>query len=66
MMIVALGIWGIEQGLGITEPWRRNLALFVVNVPLLFILFRVLDSGTIIRGSSVRARSSAQRLGRAA
>ncbi|HKV73236.1 MAG TPA: NADH-quinone oxidoreductase subunit NuoH [Gemmatimonadales bacterium] len=66
LVITSLGIWGIEQGLGITTPWQRNLALFVVNLPLLFILFRVLDGGTIIRGSSVRARSSASRLGRAA
>jgi NADH-quinone oxidoreductase subunit H len=66
LMIIATGIWGIEQGLGITEPWKRNLALFVVNLPLLFLLFRVLDRGNIISGSSARTRIPAARLGRAA
>jgi hypothetical protein len=40
--------------------------LFVVNLPLLFLVFRVLDGGTIISGSSVRTRPAASRLGRAA
>jgi NADH-quinone oxidoreductase subunit H len=66
MIVIATALWGIEQGLGITVAWQRNLALFVVNLPLLFLVFRVLDGGTIIRGSSVRTRPAASRLGRAA
>lgn len=66
MMVVASAIWGIEQGLGITEPWQRNMALFVVNLPLLFLLFRVLDRGTIISGSSARTRIASARVRRTA
>jgi NADH-quinone oxidoreductase subunit H len=66
MIVIATALWGIEQGLGITVAWQRNLALFVVNLPLLFLVFRVLDGGTIISGSSVRTRPAASRLGRAA
>jgi NADH-quinone oxidoreductase subunit H len=66
MMVIAVGVWGIEQGLGITEPWQRNLALFVLNLPLVFLLFWILDRGSIITGSSARTRIAAARIRRAA
>jgi len=65
VMVIATGLWAIEQGLGITSPLLRDAALFALNVPAAFLLFRVLDRGTIIVGAS-RRPTSARPLGRAA
>ena len=65
VMVIATGLWGIEQGLGITNPLLRDAALLALNVPAAFLLFRVLDRGTIIVGAS-RRPTSTRPLGRAA
>jgi hypothetical protein len=65
VMVIATGLWAIDQGLGITSPLLRDAALFALNVPAALLLFRVLDRGTIIVGAS-RRTPSAPSLGRAA
>ncbi|HUL71113.1 MAG TPA: complex I subunit 1 family protein [Gemmatimonadales bacterium] len=65
VMVIATGLWAIDQGLGITSPLLRDAALFALNVPAALLLFRVLDRGTIIVGASRRTPSTAS-LGRAA
>ena len=65
IMIIAVAIWGIEQGLGISNPHWRAWALFVLNLPLCALVFRVLDRGTLIAGSH-RREGAARSVRRAA
>jgi len=65
IMVIATGLWGIEQGLGLTNPVLRDAALLALNIPLAFLVFRVLDRGTIIVGAS-RQPTSTRPIGRAA
>jgi NADH-quinone oxidoreductase subunit H len=65
IMVIAVAVWGIEQGLGIASPLGRGLALFGLNVPLCVLVFRVLDRGTLISGSHRRV-NPARPMGRAA
>jgi NADH-quinone oxidoreductase subunit H len=60
IMFVATALWGLEQGLGLVEPRTRALALFGLNVPLAYLVFRVLDSGAIIVGASRAPRAGKQ------
>jgi len=64
--VIAVGLWGIEQGLGIVRPVARDLALFGLNLPVLVVVFLILDRGTLIVGASRRPQPSARSLGRAA
>jgi NADH-quinone oxidoreductase subunit H len=54
IMVVCVAIYGIERGLGITDPTSASLALFGVNLVVIVLVFGVLDSGTFIRGTGRR------------
>ena len=56
VMLVAVALVALEQGLGLTDPRLRNLALFGVNLAAGWLVFFVLDRGLIIRGVSARRR----------
>jgi NADH-quinone oxidoreductase subunit H len=58
IMVVCTAIYGIEHLAGITDPTRRALALFGVNVVVGLLVFGLLDSGVFIKGSNRRQQTS--------
>ncbi len=50
VMVMALGIWLVERGLGL-GPRLAMLALFGLNVVLGYLVFFVLDRGFLVKGS---------------
>jgi NADH-quinone oxidoreductase subunit H len=54
IMVIAGAVYGIEHVAGITDPTRRSLALFGVNLVVGVLVFGLLDSGVFIRGSGRR------------
>jgi NADH-quinone oxidoreductase subunit H len=67
LLLIAGAVWGVDALLAGAAPWTRNLALFVINLPVLFLVFRVLDRGTLVSGSYRReSLLVAGRQGRAA
>ncbi|HSE27355.1 MAG TPA: NADH-quinone oxidoreductase subunit NuoH [Gemmatimonadales bacterium] len=55
VMLIAVALVVVEQGLGVTSPLARNLALFGVNLVAGWLVFFVLDRGLVIRGVAGRA-----------
>ncbi len=51
VMVVALAIWLVEQGLGIASPRLAMLVLFGINLGLGYLVFFVLDRGYLVSGS---------------
>ena len=66
LLLIAGAVWGVDALLAGAAQWTRNLALFVINLPVLFLVFRVLDRGTLVRGSYRRPVPAPRRQGRAA
>ena len=66
LLLIAGAIWGVDALLAGAAPWTRNLALFVINLPVLFLVFRVLDRGTLVSGSYRRSVPAVSRRDRAA
>jgi NADH-quinone oxidoreductase subunit H len=60
VMLIGAAIWAIEDLAGVTEPTRRNLLLFGLNVVLAFLVFFLLDRGLIVRGAAARATARRQ------
>jgi hypothetical protein len=58
IMLVAVALVALEQGLGVTDPRLRNLALLGVNLVAGWLVFFVLDRGLVIRGVSARRRAA--------
>ena len=58
IMVICTAIYGIEHVAGITDPTRRALALFGVNVVVGLLIFGLLDSGVFIKGSNRRQQTS--------
>ena len=58
IMVICTAIYGIEHLAGITDPTRRSLALFGVNVVVGLLVFGLLDSGVFIKGSNRRQQTS--------
>ena len=58
IMVICTAIYGIEHLAGITDPTRRALALFGVNVVVGLLVFGLLDSGVFIKGSNRRQQTS--------
>ena len=54
VMLIAIALVVVEQGLGVTSPVMRNLALLGVNLVAGWLVFFVLDRGLVIRGVSQR------------
>jgi NADH-quinone oxidoreductase subunit H len=51
VMIMALAIWLVERGLGITSARLVMLVLFGINLVLGYLVFFLLDRGYLVRGS---------------
>ena len=58
VMLVAVALVLLEQGLGLTDPRLRNLALLGVNLVAGWLVFFVLDRGLVIHGVSARRRAA--------
>jgi NADH-quinone oxidoreductase subunit H len=58
IMVICTAIYGIEHLAGITDPTRRSLALFGVNVVVGLLVFGLLDRGVFIKGSNRRQQTS--------
>ena len=66
VMFIAVGLWVVEGPLGVTSPAARSGLLFLLNLPVLVFVFRILDRGRLIRGSSTHRPPAAPRPARAA
>ncbi|HRZ09407.1 MAG TPA: NADH-quinone oxidoreductase subunit H [Gemmatimonadales bacterium] len=66
VLFVAVAVWVVDGPLGVTSVAARSGLLFLFNVPVLAFVFRVLDRGRLIRGSSIRSPAPAPRRARAA
>ncbi len=58
IIVVAVAIYLIEHVGGLTDPTRRSLALFGLNVVIGLLVFGLLDSGVFIRGADRRPAAS--------
>ncbi len=66
ILYIAIAVWVVDGPMGATSPAMRAGLLFLFNIPVLVLVFRVLDRGRLIRGVSVRPPASATRPARAA
>jgi len=66
IMLIAVGLWVIEGPLGMSSPVSRGFALFGLNLPVLGLVFWVLDRGHVIGGAFSRAPVPAVKPARAA
>ncbi|HMU61359.1 MAG TPA: NADH-quinone oxidoreductase subunit NuoH [Gemmatimonadales bacterium] len=66
ILFIAVALWVVDGPLGTVNPAARFGLLFLFNLPVLALVFRVLDRGRLIRGVSIRAPASAARPARAA
>jgi NADH-quinone oxidoreductase subunit H len=51
IMVIALALWAIQRLAGITEAWVTMGLLFVLNLPLAYLVFFILDRGVLVSGS---------------
>ena len=58
ILVTAGAIWGIERGLGWSDPLREGLALLGLNVVLGGLLVYGLDRGRVVRGVSAPVRAT--------
>ena len=65
IMVVCVAIYVIERRLGVTDPTTASLALFGVNLVVVFLVFGLLDSGMFIAGAGRRSRTLEGRVRRA-
>ena len=61
VMTIGLALWVLEDVLGVTDLTLRGLALFGLNLILGYIVFFLIDRGTIVRGSARSGRAEATR-----
>lgn len=66
ILFIAVAVWVVDGPLGTVSPAVRSGLLFLFNIPVLVLVFRVLDRGRLIRGVSVHAPAAATRPARAA
>jgi hypothetical protein len=55
LMIIACGIWALES-FGIEQGPLYGGILFLLNLPFVYLLFWVLDSGRLVTGQHQRRR----------
>ncbi len=65
ILYIAIAVWVVDGPLGAASPAMRSGLLFLFNIPVLVLVFRVLDRGRLIRGVSVQPPASATRPARA-
>jgi NADH-quinone oxidoreductase subunit H len=66
IMVIAVGLWAIEGPLGLSSPVTRGFALFGLNLPILGLVFWVIDRGHVIGGAFSRVPLPAEGPARAA
>jgi NADH-quinone oxidoreductase subunit H len=66
VMYTAVGLWLVDGPLGVTSPTVRFGLLFLFNLPVLVLVFRVLDRGRLISGSYTQRPAAATPPARAA
>jgi len=54
VMLVGLGIYGVDTLLSGSTATIKMGVLFLLNLPLMFLVFLVLDRGHLISGSAAR------------
>jgi NADH-quinone oxidoreductase subunit H len=57
VMLMGAALWVIEDVVGVASPMARYLLLFGLNLALGYLVFFVLDRGTVIRGAAGRRRA---------
>jgi NADH-quinone oxidoreductase subunit H len=57
--VITLAIWGVQAGLGEASPRLKMGVLFLVNLGIAYVIFRVIDRGRILAGSHRRAAAPA-------
>ncbi|MDX2260274.1 MAG: NADH-quinone oxidoreductase subunit NuoH [Gemmatimonadales bacterium] len=57
ILVTAGALWGIDRGLGWTDPRRQAQALLGLNLVLGWLLFYVLDRGRVVRGVGAVGRT---------
>jgi len=55
LMLLAGAIWALER-LGVQQGLLYGLILFVINLPAIYALFWVMDSGTLVFGQQLQRR----------
>lgn len=53
--VITFAIWGVQAGLGEASPKLKMGVLFLLNLGIAFVIFRIIDSGRIVAGSHQRA-----------
>ncbi len=66
VLFIAIALWLVEGPMGVTSPAARSGILFLFNLPVLVLVFRVFDRGRLIRGSYTQRPAAAPRPARAA
>ncbi len=66
ILFIAVAVWIVDGPLGVTSPAARSGLLFLFNIPVLALVFRVLDRGRLISGASIHRPEPASRPARAA
>jgi len=66
ILFIAVAVWMVDGPLGVTNPAARSGLLFLFNIPVLVLVFGVLDRGRLISGASIHPPEPATRPARAA
>lgn len=66
IVYIAVALWLVEGPLGLTGASGRSGALFLFNLPVLVLVFRVLDRGRLISGAASSRPAAVTRPARAA
>ncbi len=59
IMVTTVLVWVLESVVGISDPKVRSLVLFGVNAVLCYVIFFILDRGTLLSGSYRQPRTPA-------
>jgi len=59
VMLVGLGIYGVDTLLSGSSETIKMGVLFLLNLPLMFLVFLVLDRGRLVSGSAARRAPAA-------
>ena len=59
IIVTTVLVWALESVVGISDPKVRSLVLFGVNAVLCYVIFFILDRGTLLSGSYRQPRTPA-------
>jgi len=60
VMLVGLGIYGVDTLMSSSSAPVKMGVLFLLNLPLVFLVFLVLDRGRLVSGSAARRAPAAR------